>query len=227
MTDAATPRVIVVCGLRSEAKAIRRGFPGMEVLAGGGDAARLEREIEALLRASPALVLSSGLAGGLDPALAVGAVVIDGDAALVTYLLTALPTAIRAPVTGQDTIAASTAGKAGLREATGAAAVDMESHIAARVARRHGLPFAAIRMISDAATETLPPAALVGMRPDGGIALGAVLASLARQPAQLPALIRTGRHAGLAHRTLRDVYDTLRRSGVLRRDLGELALEMR
>jgi hypothetical protein len=30
------------------------------------------------------------------------------------------------------------------------------------------------------------------------VALGAVLASLARNPAQLPALIRTGRHAGLA-----------------------------
>lgn len=227
MTEAATPRVIVVCGLRSEAKAIRRGHPGMEVLAGGGDAVRLERELEARLRAGPALVLSSGLAGGLDPALAVGAVVIDGDAALVTHLLTALPTAIRVPVTGQDTIAASTAGKADLRQATGAAAVDMESHIAARAARRHGLPFAAIRVISDAATETLPPAALVGMRADGGIALGAVLGSLARRPAQLPALIRTGRHAALAQRTLRDVYDALGRSGIFLRDLGEFALEVR
>ncbi|PNA16073.1 phosphorylase, partial [Pseudomonas sp. MPR-R1B] len=35
-------------------------------------------------------------------------------------------------------------------------------------------------------------------------ALGAILASLARNPAQLPALIRTGRDAGAAFQALRD-----------------------
>ncbi|MBX9885370.1 MAG: phosphorylase [Novosphingobium sp.] len=220
------PRVIVVCGLKSEAKAIRRGYPGIRVLVGGGDTARLERDFEALLQTGPALVLSSGLAGGLDPALPVGAVVIAGDAVLMRELLKACPSAIPGTVTGQDSIAAEAAGKAQLRRVTDAAAVDMESHIAARVARRHGALFAAIRVISDAADETLPPAALIGMRPDGGIALGAVLVSLARHPAQLPALIRTGRHAGLAHRKLRDVYDALCRAGVLRRDLGEFTLEV-
>lgn len=219
-------RIISVCGLQSEAKAIRGVCPGIEVLAGGGDSVRLERELEAVLRQGPALVLSTGLGGGLDPSLPVGAVVIDGDVALVEALTAVLPTAIGAPVTGQDSIAAGIDGKAELRKATGAAVVDMESHIAARVAQRHGSPFAAIRVISDSAHEALPPAALVGMRPDGGIALGAVLSSLARRPAQLPALIRTGRHAGLAHRVLRDVYDTLGRSGVFLRDLGEFALEV-
>ena len=74
----------------------------------------------------------------------------------------------------------------------------MESHVAARVAARHALPFMAIRAISDTASETLPPAALVGMNPDGSMALGSVLRSLARHPAQLPALIRTGRSAEAA-----------------------------
>lgn len=219
-------RIIAVCGLHSEAKAIRRGCPGLEVLAAGGDGARLELELEALLEAGPALVLSTGLGGGLDPALAVGSVVVDGDVTLAAVLAAALPGAVLAPITGQDTIAAGIAGKSDLRKSTGAAVVDMESHIAARVARRHGVPIAAIRVISDSAYEALPPAALVGMRPDGGIALGRVLASLARQPTQLPALIRTGRHAGLAHRVLRDVYDALGRSGIFLRDLGEFALEV-
>ena len=71
----------------------------------------------------------------------------------------------------------------------------MESHIAERVARERGLPFGVIRVISDGADAALPPVALVAMRPDGGIALGAVLASLARDPRQLPALLRTGRQA--------------------------------
>ncbi len=51
------------------------------------------------------------------------------------------------------------------------------------------------------------------MAPDGGMALGAVLISLARHPAQLPALIRTGRNAGIAFRVLAGVYDMLGRAG--------------
>jgi hypothetical protein len=96
----------------------------------------------------------------------------------------------------------------------------MESHIAARVAARHGLPFAALRVISDAADTTLPPAALAGMRPDGGIAIGAVLASLVQNPAQLPALIRTARDAEKAFRTLGRVHDALRGLGIGRLDPG-------
>ena len=74
-------------------------------------------------------------------------------------------------------------------------AVDMESHVAARVARRHRLPFAAARVVSDPAHRTLPPAARVAMKPDGRVDLPAVMRSLLAHPAQLPALIRTGRDA--------------------------------
>ena len=84
------------------------------------------------------------------------------------------------------------AAKVALQAETNAAAVDMESHIAARFAARHGLPLAVLRAISDSVDQTLPPAALVGMRPDGAMDLAAVLGALARNPRQLPALIRTG-----------------------------------
>lgn len=117
----------------------------------------------------------------------------------------ALPHAHYGLIIGQDRIAATAAEKAALHAATGALAVDMESHIAARVAARHSLPFAAIRAISDTAHETLPPAALVGMKPDGSMALGKVLASLARRPWQLPALIRTGQGAKRAFAALRRI----------------------
>lgn len=113
-------------------------------------------------------------------------------------------------IVGADTIIASAAEKAALYAQTGAIAVDMESHIAARVAARHNLPFAILRTISDSADQALPPAALVGMRPDGGVALGAILASLARNPAQLPALIRTGRDASAAFGSLARAIDLLK-----------------
>lgn len=122
---------------------------------------------------------------------------------LVDWLARHLPNAHRGTIIGSDTIIASALEKAALYAKTGAVAVDMESHIAARVAERHNLPFAILRTISDTADHALPPAALVGMKADGGVALGAVLASLTRNPAQLPALIRTGRDAGAAFASLR------------------------
>jgi hypothetical protein len=94
------------------------------------------------------------------------------------------------------------ASKAALHAATGALAVDMESHIAARVAARHGLPFAVARTISDGADRALPRAAQAGMRPDGGMDVGAVIAQLGRRPWELPALIRTGMEAEAAFRAL-------------------------
>ena len=56
---------------------------------------------------------------------------------------------------GSREVVAAQACKAALRSETGAAAVDMESHIAAAYAAEAGLPFAALRVISDPATRAL------------------------------------------------------------------------
>jgi nucleoside phosphorylase len=66
----------------------------------------------------------------------------------------------------------------------------MESHIAARVAAEHGLPFAVVRVVIDPADQALPAAAEVGLREDGSPNLPAVLQSVAQHPTQLPALMR-------------------------------------
>jgi hopanoid-associated phosphorylase len=238
--------ILVATGLRKEAAIL--GGPGVTVVAGGGDGARLERELEAAAARVSAIV-SCGLAGALAPELKAGDLVLGsffpGEAHgpitqvpqldpglrrgsdLVEALRRHLTNARLGTVTGSDTIVASVAQKQALHAATGALAVDMESHIAARVAARHGLPFAIVRAISDTADHALPPAALVGMRPDGGMALGAVLASLARNPRQLPALIRTGSDAGRAFAALRRVRDVFGRLGVGLADDLELPLDMR
>lgn len=216
--------ILIACGLVREANLL--SGPGFACVPGGGDAARLEAALES--RAAEAtIILSCGIAGALDPTLKVGDIVLymplcareSGNPECRAMHPAPLPPRFRGGtwekglkaglpqghpglIIGQDHIAASPTEKAALHAQTGALAVDMETHIAARVAARHGLPFAAIRVISDTAHEALPPAALVGMNPDGSMALGKVLASLARNPAQLPALIRTGRHAEVAFRQL-------------------------
>ena len=109
-----------------------------------------------------------------------------------------LPGAHQGALTGSDTILENAASKAALYDATGALAVDMESQVAARFARARNLPLAGLRVISDDASHVLPPAALVAMKPDGGIALGRVLGSLFKKPTQIPALIRTARASNKA-----------------------------
>ena len=86
---------------------------------------------------------------------------------------------------------------------TGAVAVDTESHVAARIAAAHRIPFAACRAVIDPAHSVLPPAAVFGLRHDGTADVIAVLRSLARQPSQLPALARTALDARVAAAALR------------------------
>jgi hopanoid-associated phosphorylase len=219
--------LLIATGLRREARVM--AGDGIAVIAGGGDAERLEQALEAAI-GSVSGVLSSGFAGALDPELGVGEIVIGGVSGSESFakrLAKLLPHARIGLVAGRDQVAGSATEKRALWAETGALAVDMESHIAARVAARHGLPFAALRVISDEADATLPPAALAGMRPDGGIAIGAVLGSLLRKPRQLPALLRTGRDAGVAFQALRSVHHVLRRSGIGGFDAGQLTLDMR
>jgi hypothetical protein len=78
----------------------------------------------------------------------------------------------------------------------------MESHIAARAAAAHNLPFAVLRVICDPADRTLPPAALVGMKPDGSIDYEAVLRSVMSHPQQLLSLLYLVRDSAIAFRTL-------------------------
>ncbi len=200
-------------GLQREA-ALIAGKDLVSVVSGGLAEALAARLENALTRFKVAGVVSVGLGGALSPALAVGDWVVaervtDGvttwetDAAWTGRIAAVLGArARRGALAGSDVMVANAEAKAALHQATGALAVDMESHVAARIARAHGLPFAALRVMSDAADRTLPKAALAGMRPDGGMNLAGVLWALAKSPRELPALIRTGREADVAFKAL-------------------------
>jgi hypothetical protein len=105
-------------------------------------------------------------------------------------------------IAGVDLPVAHPLGKSRLHKNTGAVAVDMESHLAARLAAQHDLPFVAMRVIADPAHRLLPQAALVGMRADGRADLPAVLRAVARRPRSLLALLRVAADAAAARTVL-------------------------
>jgi hopanoid-associated phosphorylase len=203
--------IVAVTGLDREAKLISR--PDVTTVVGGGDAMALRARILGALDAGAKRVLSIGICGALSPTLEVGDCVVateivTKDERLATHgpwtkeLLENIPYAQPASLAGTDTILASSMEKEYLYRMTKAAAADMESHVAARVAHECGVPFAAVRVVSDSAARALPPAAMVAMTKTGGVDILAVLRSLAAQPAQIPALIRTAWEAEKAFRAL-------------------------
>jgi hopanoid-associated phosphorylase len=209
--------ILAVTGLAKEAEIA--GVAGVVAVAGGGDAASLADKLNSL-HGDIRGVISIGLAGALSPYLKVGDVVIadqvvtsaeiwDCHEAWRVRLLSRLPQAHQGQFFGSDVIIEKPETKSGLYGGTGALAVDMESQVAARFANARDLPLAGLRVISDDASHVLPPAALVAMKPDGGIALGRVLGSLLEKPTQVPALIRTARASNRAFAELLRCRDLL------------------
>ena len=204
--------ILAVMGLTSEQKIVAR--QGVRTICGGGISAALAYKIEAAIAEKrPLGIVSTGIAGALDPTLKVGdcvvvrEVVAEGERYAshpewTQSLTRALPHAHHADLYGSEVIVMGAADKMTLHGATGARAVDMESHVTARIAAAHGIPFAAIRVVSDTTREDLAPAFFVCMKPDGGVDYPAITRSILKNPAQLPSLIRTGIEVGAAFREL-------------------------
>lgn len=205
--------ILVVTGATFEAD-IAAG-DGVVAICSGANPARLRTLLNDIDPKKFRAVISFGLAGGLDPALRPGDVLIADEIVagaktwranhdLASALQAALnEKALRCRFAGADATVMTPHAKTALRVATNAAAVDMETHIAAEFAESAKLPWGALRAVCDPASRALPPLATAGLKPDGGIDFAATLKSLARDPLQIPALIRTGIDTGIAVAALR------------------------
>jgi hopanoid-associated phosphorylase len=206
------PIIVAVCGLSREARLV--GGERIFAVAGGGDAARLESRLEVTIRAGGRALISIGLAGALAPdlqpgdlvvadAVVAGAERIVTDPVWTTRLAAALPKRRWGDVLGSDAPITDPADKRALNRRTHALAVDMESHVTARVARRHGLPFAVLRAICDPADRAVPEVAARAITPDGGTDVLAVIRGILGEPALVPPLFRLARDSGAAFAALR------------------------
>lgn len=200
--------ILLTCGFTVEARTAASG--DVHAVPGGGDATYLATALDALAPRADAIV-SWGLAGALRDDLTIGDWVIgtgvaggfdhDCDPGWVERARAALPGAHAGRFHADGLLADAPAKRA--LAASGRLAVDMESHIAARVAAAHGLPFIILRVVSDRVDDEMPPAVLVSMGPRGATAYARVAASLARHPAQVPAFAAFARHSMACLKLLR------------------------
>ena len=210
--------VIAFVGLDFEARIA--AAPGVQVVCRTAGK-ELEEIADTAVRQGYRGLISFGVAGGLASHLRAGDWVVASsireaqtvratDAVWSRKLLGLIDGAIHAPILGVDFPVAEPAKKRELYRTTGAAVVDMESHVVARVADQHKLAFAALRVVVDPAHRTVPPAALINMRPDGRPNVPAMLRNIAARPSQLSRLARIAVDAFAARAAMNRV----------RRDIG-------
>lgn len=209
----------IVVGLEAEARIARRLRLPVEV--GGGGEAGASAAAYRLIGRGVRNLVSFGLAGGLDPSLKPGAIVVpdvilslDGHWPADPRLAASLGR-IGGAVFSGGAVVVTAAEKRALHVRTGAAAVDLESAAVAEAAGRHALPFAALRAICDPAARSLPRAALVALDAEGRIGLGRAARAAASRPRELPALAALALDAMRARRALLSRVQAIQRLGTL------------
>ena len=247
----------LVCGLQSEARCLAEAGIGERIAISGARTARAGEVARELLAAGAESLLSIGLAGGLDPRLGPGSVVVaervlawhrplpsekrrslrqslassvlrpsdmgkerkqdiptpaevdaefTADGELRDQLLDRLGAKVLSgAVVGVDRAVREPGEKLGLFEQTAALACDMESHAVAEAAHEAGVPFAALRIVSDPSNRYIPVSALAGVTAAGGISAGAVIGAVALRPWEMIDLLSLALDARIAFGSLRRV----------------------
>jgi len=164
--------------------------------AGGANARRAAERV--LDETKSDILVSAGFCGGLDASLRPGDVVVAGRVHSVTQKEAAEGNAVM----GVDHVVTTAAEKRRLREATGAAILDMESHELATIAEARGMRFLAIRVVSDGAEQDLPLDFNLARGANGSICAGRVAILALKRPLAIPALIRLARTSARASQNL-------------------------
>lgn len=144
-----------------------------------------------------------GIAGAVDPDIAIGTVVvpevvIDGTTEAELRPVPLGGGTPKGKIRTSDEFVADDARLAELR-ARGVVAVDMETGSIGAVCERHGRPWSVFRAISDRAGDTgLNDVALSLAHPDGSPNMGAVARFFVTRPWDIPKLLQLGRDAKLA-----------------------------
>jgi len=180
------------------------------LLVSGMGSVRAERGAQKLISKGVRALLSWGIAGGLDPRLRAGdllipEIIVDSSGrrfeadprwrralheglALGEGRQQATPGAALVLVQSERVVR-TRAAKRELHRSSGACGVDMESATVAAAAQAAGVPFVALRAVCDTAATTLPRAALAATDEEGRMRWGRLAAALLRRPWDLTRLV--------------------------------------
>ncbi len=214
-------KIGVVSGLSRESACfdeIPRAQRNFETFAGVGPE-RAARGAEAFIESGARGLVSFGVAGGLVAAAPAGAIVladavVDGDQHYCTdtvwrdQIRVSIPDTchvISGTLAGTNQMVLTPYGKQGLHRCSSAVACDMESHVVARVAVRHGLPFIVIRAISDPHDRFVPPWLQRCLTPGGDLRIRSLLWHVILRPGSWQNLAGLSRDSKNAFESLRSV----------------------
>ena len=204
-----------------------RGVPIVAVCTGEGCAPAAEGTRALLDGFSVRGLVVLGLGGGLSPALEVGSLlaarqVLDDDGPApapdggwserLTRRTGAGPATVFTARSALSTAASKCAAWSGLG-ADGPALVDLETAAVAAVAQSRGVPYVALRAVSDAAEESLPVSFERFVDARGRIRRLAILGQALRRPRIVPGLWELRRRAALCSARLADALGELLEEG--------------
>lgn len=219
-------RVGVITGLASEVRCLRSLSHdiNVDISASGVSSKRAEALALTMCENGCGLLISFGIAGALRPGVRTGDLLIptsvhleDGDILdtdlnvrmrLVQMAREALQelTILEDPILATNRLLGGVKEKLSAGQASGAAAVDMESHKIALVARAAGIPNIVVRAVLDDSATALPEFVNQAVTPQGKPDFAKTLSGAAWRPWDLVRLARLNR---TAHRTLRRVAPLL------------------
>lgn len=204
--------IAIITGMRAEAALLS---PGLALVSTGGRPERAYQEAKRLLAEGAVGLASFGIAGGLDPALEPGTLVIatkvvTGDGPIASCerwrlsLAAALPRAISGVVAGTTAPVAFPIEKAALFRNWHALTADLESGGTARACAEADKPFVVLRAVADPARRVIPRSALAGLTKTGRMNPLGVARSLLVRPGDLRGLMQLGLETRTALRALSD-----------------------
>ncbi len=185
----------ILCGLESEAKIARR-IPNALVACAAARPGKARALVRELIDQGATHIVSFGVAGGLQPDLPMGALVVGShvlsdkgkwacDTMWCGELLKKLPKARLAAVYGSDVIVPTAVQKSTLHRQHACSIVDMESQCVAEIASAANLPFAVIRTVCDGATVNLPDIVMQAIGEDGTIDIKKAVRHILRHPQEI------------------------------------------
>jgi len=221
-----------LAGLKKRGRFGRAGIPGVEaatgtldgrdvalVVSGIGEERAYETARAVLSSLTASAYVSVGLSGSLNEGLKPGAVVVGesvkcacngevfhSDAALLSAASEAIKKGAGAtfgPLYASSVVVTTSADKYRLAAETGCVALDMETCGAARGAFGAGVPFMAVRVVSDGLDDDLP-VDFNRFTKDGKMDWPRFMAHVLTHPGTIPPLMRLGRRSALAAGNLAD-----------------------